>query len=405
MADLNFPNSPVDGQEYDGYIFDGANSVWIYIAQSVATNNEIARVTAAFNKANTALQNTTGVFAGDLTITGNAAIATTITSTYKLTVGGTMALQGGGYRVLSDGNNQTLWKDAADTVNRMRVGYNATAVQGDIMVTNTTAPLILGTNNIERMRIDANGQVGIGASPVNYDALGFPGVKVLAVNGANTGEIDIMHGGIVRGYLYSDNTGINLFTSPQGQNLVFGTLDAEYMRITTNGEVGIGTSNVRFVQANSTTLQISNANLTSRLLLESRSNGVVWGWYVDTAGHIGLFDYKNGREPIRVDANGNVGIGRTDPSYSLDVVGTVNASAVLVNGSPISGGSGGGYFQGNRGDIGSTASLGDIFRVHTNILSQNVTIYSGNNAVATGPLSIASGKVLTIQSGARVSIV
>lgn len=36
----------------------------------------------------------------------------------------------------------------------------------------------------------------------------------------------------------------------------------------------------------------------------------------------------------------NVGIGRTNPGYKLDVVGSINCSAILVNGSPPAGGSG-----------------------------------------------------------------
>ena len=64
-----------------------------------------------------------------------------------------------------------------------------------------------------------------------------------------------------------------------------------------------------------------------------------------------------------------------------------------------------GYFAGNNGDKGNATGLGDIFRVHSNTLSQNVTIYSGNNATATGPLTVTSGKTLTIQIGARVAIV
>lgn len=63
------------------------------------------------------------------------------------------------------------------------------------------------------------------------------------------------------------------------------------------------------------------------------------------------------------------------------------------------------YFSGNNGDVGSASGLGDIFRVHTNTLTANVTIYSGNNALAAGPISISLGKVLTIQDGARVVIV
>lgn len=66
---------------------------------------------------------------------------------------------------------------------------------------------------------------------------------------------------------------------------------------------------------------------------------------------------------------------------------------------------GGAYFQGNNGDVGSVSGLGDIFRVHTNTLNANVTIYSGNNALAAGPITIATGKTLTIQNNARVAIV
>lgn len=60
----------------------------------------------------------------------------------------------------------------------------------------------------------------------------------------------------------------------------------------------------------------------------------------------------------------------------------------------------GGFYQGNNGDIGS--GFGDIFRVHTNTLTENVTIHTGNNAIAAGPLTIATGRTLTIQSGSRV---
>ena len=64
-----------------------------------------------------------------------------------------------------------------------------------------------------------------------------------------------------------------------------------------------------------------------------------------------------------------------------------------------------GYFAGNNGDKGNATGLGDIFRVHSNTLSQNVTIYSGNNATAVGPLNITGSATLTIQPGARVAIV
>ena len=66
---------------------------------------------------------------------------------------------------------------------------------------------------------------------------------------------------------------------------------------------------------------------------------------------------------------------------------------------------GGGIFSGNNGDVGTLAGLGDIYRVHTSIQEANVTIYSGNNAIACGPITVNTGKSLIIESNARVSIV
>lgn len=68
-------------------------------------------------------------------------------------------------------------------------------------------------------------------------------------------------------------------------------------------------------------------------------------------------------------------------------------------------GTGGGYFDGNNGEVGSATGLGDIFRVHSDTLTANVTIYSGNNALAAGPITVAANRTLTIQANARVAIV
>lgn len=65
-----------------------------------------------------------------------------------------------------------------------------------------------------------------------------------------------------------------------------------------------------------------------------------------------------------------------------------------------------GYYAGNNGDKGNATGLGDIFRVHSNTLTQNVTIYSGNNALAAGPITVSgTSTTLTIQTGARLAIV
>ena len=65
----------------------------------------------------------------------------------------------------------------------------------------------------------------------------------------------------------------------------------------------------------------------------------------------------------------------------------------------------GGYYVGNGGEKGGFNS-GDIFRVHSNTMTESVTILSGNNAICAGPINIVGANTtLTIQTGARVSIV
>jgi len=65
----------------------------------------------------------------------------------------------------------------------------------------------------------------------------------------------------------------------------------------------------------------------------------------------------------------------------------------------------GGYYSGNYG-VKAPDNYGDIFRIHSNTLSQNVTILSGNNAIAVGPITVTGNNTtLTIQTGSRVVII
>lgn len=68
-----------------------------------------------------------------------------------------------------------------------------------------------------------------------------------------------------------------------------------------------------------------------------------------------------------------------------------------------------GAFQGDnasgalRGD--TTNGKKDIFRVHEQELNTNVTIAATDNALASGPLTVASGVTLTVANGGRLAIV
>ena len=64
-----------------------------------------------------------------------------------------------------------------------------------------------------------------------------------------------------------------------------------------------------------------------------------------------------------------------------------------------------GYFQGENGATGDTASgRGDIFRVHEKQLDTSVTIAGTDNALCAGPLTLATGVVITVSTGGTLVI-
>jgi hypothetical protein len=67
----------------------------------------------------------------------------------------------------------------------------------------------------------------------------------------------------------------------------------------------------------------------------------------------------------------NVGIGRTNPGYKLDVVGTINCSTILVNGAAVSGG--------GLGNTDNVVTIGSL-QVNNNLFVAN-NIYTSNNII------------------------
>ena len=67
-----------------------------------------------------------------------------------------------------------------------------------------------------------------------------------------------------------------------------------------------------------------------------------------------------------------------------------------------SSGGGGGTYKGENGEV--NAGGGDIFRVHQQQLDTDTTIDADENALAAGPLTIATGVTLTVTSGGNLVI-
>jgi len=69
------------------------------------------------------------------------------------------------------------------------------------------------------------------------------------------------------------------------------------------------------------------------------------------------------------------------------------------------GAAGAGYFQGENGATGDTTNgKGDIFRVHEKQLDTSVTIAGTDNALCAGPLTLATGVIITVSTGGTLVI-
>ena len=146
----------------------------------------------------------------------------TTTPTHELTVS---AANDSGIRIDAEGNNVALMLTDETTSNGFRLNYNAPS---DVLSFDTTNGT--GAKVSERMRIDSSGNVGIGTAPAGGVQLDVRGTGVLQLVNTDTVQLLASSGG---------STLKNVSNNP----LLFGTNNAERMRIDSSGNVGIGMTN------------------------------------------------------------------------------------------------------------------------------------------------------------------
>lgn len=208
--------------------------------------------------------------------------------------------------------------------------YAQRAATGNTQRTDSTAIF----ETYERMRIDKDGNVGIGTTTPGQK-LDVQGGYVRASNSV-AGPAAFMEGGASVAY----------FGALDGRRASFGNSENWETLTVDNGNVGIGTTNPK---------QVLQVNTSFGL---GSGGGVIWPVFDRDASDGGLFirSYNDTNQTysnlVKINANGNVGIGK-NPEVKLDVNGNIKISGSINPYLQINDGTYNGYIEATGGSLRS----------------------------------------------------
>ena len=238
------------------------------------------------------------------------------------------------------------------------------------------------TSGAERLRVTSAGFVGIGntnpAAPLQVTSSGTGAQDIFRVSNVAGGAFQVQCSDLAEA---NPTWTVRTFAN---EPLAFAIATTEIMRLTAAGNVGIGTSSpttslyvvgegtfTRGVELGLTGVDATSYISQKRSTVETIMGPLTTRMLLGTVSNHDLAIQTNNTERMRVAAAGNVGIGTTSPTTKLDVNGSASAA----------------FFE------------------NPQTITSNHTIVTGKSAMNTGPITIASGVTITVESGARYVVI
>jgi hypothetical protein len=226
---------------------------------------------------------------------GNVGIGTT-TMTGRLNVGGSA--------------NPNIYSLSTGGISTVMASVDTFAA--GILGTVSNHPQVFYTNNTERMRINAVGDVGIGTPS--------PSTKLTVLTATNGGIL--VTDGTYNGIMYASGLGGIVAGTTSAHPYILFANNAERMRITSAGNVGIGTSSPTDVLDVRGGIRSTDGTTSSRLI--SFSNACFFGTLTDAP----IVFQVNNTERMKLDTNGNVGIGTSSPQGRMTLQGAAGTNGI-----------------------------------------------------------------------------
>jgi hypothetical protein len=267
----------------------------------------------------------------------------TISGYTGLFSGAQIGATGGGLyplEIVASGNNQDLIRlshpSSPDDAGFM-IGFTNDGA-GDN--NNATLGVEYGGTDYDVINIQRSSRnVGIGTNnPVSGAAHIYKNATINTITAPNA-QNATLHIEDSSNNMYIDGNSIlsdaNSWISTTGSNyLAFGTSNTERIRIESGGDVGVGTTNPSY------TLEVTksdSSSLLSRFYNSSSTNGqglLIRAGETSNYNRVLQLASRNDTKVMTVNSNGKVGIGTTEPTTTLEVIGDSNLDGdVTVDGS------------------------------------------------------------------------